>query len=153
MRDSAWRSREELALAERYLAVEQVRFGERLSFERADRAAAPSPCLVPPLLIQPLIENAVKHGVADRIEGGTVRVTARRCATARSRSRVENPRDPDAPPRRGAGHGARERAPAARGARPRGTRGWTSSASRESFRVRLMLPVPSPKTREAVRGA
>lgn len=94
---------EELSLAERYLAIEQVRFGDRLAVERAIEPAA-LPCLVPPLLIQPLIENAVKHGVADRVEGGTVRIEARRDG-ARLEIAVENPRDPDAPPRRGHGLG------------------------------------------------
>jgi two-component system sensor histidine kinase AlgZ len=94
---------EELALAERYLAIEQVRFGPRLTVERAAEPAA-LPCLVPPLLIQPLIENAVKHGVADRVEGGTIRIEARRRGTALEIA-VENPRDPEAPPRRGSGLG------------------------------------------------
>ena len=94
---------EELALADRYLAVEQVRFGPRL---RVEREVAPEAlrCLVPPLLIQPLIENAVKHGVADRVEGGTLRITARREGD-RLELEVRNPRDPDAPPRRGVGLG------------------------------------------------
>jgi len=94
---------EELALAERYLAIEQVRFGARLTVERATEPAA-LPCLVPPLLIQPLIENAVKHGVADRVEGGTIRIEARRRGAALEIV-VENPRDPEAPPRRGSGLG------------------------------------------------
>jgi signal transduction histidine kinase len=94
---------EELALAERYLAIEQVRFGARLTVERAAEPAA-LPCLVPPLLIQPLIENAVKHGVADRVEGGTIRIEARRRGAALEIA-VENPRDPEAPPRRGSGLG------------------------------------------------
>jgi hypothetical protein len=53
----------ELALATRFLAVEQVRFGDRL---RVDVQSAPDAdaCLVPPLLLQPLVENAVTHGIA-----------------------------------------------------------------------------------------
>ncbi len=94
---------EELALADRYLAIEQVRFGARLAVERAVEPAAQR-CLVPPLLIQPLIENAVKHGVADRVEGGTIRIAARRRGVALEIT-VENPRDPEAPPRRGSGLG------------------------------------------------
>jgi two-component system sensor histidine kinase AlgZ len=94
---------EELALAERYLSIEQVRFGARLAVERRVEPAAER-CLVPPLLIQPLIENAVKHGVADRVEGGTVRIEARRHGGSLEVA-VENPRDPEAPPRRGAGLG------------------------------------------------
>jgi LytS/YehU family sensor histidine kinase len=62
---------EELALVDRYLAIEQVRFGERLKLERHVDPEALS-CLLAPLLLQPLVENAVKHGVAGRSEGGTV---------------------------------------------------------------------------------
>ena len=94
---------EELALAERYLSIEQVRFGTRLTFEKQVEPGAER-CLVPPLLIQPLVENAVKHGVADRVEGGVVRIEARRLG-ALFRVSVENPRDPQAPPRRGHGLG------------------------------------------------
>jgi len=128
---------EELALAERYLAVEQVRFGERLIFEKRVQPEAER-CQVPPLLIQPLIENAVKHGVADRIEGGTVRVSAAVKDGALEIS-VENPRDPDAPPRRGQGMGlenVRQRLTAldARQAR------LDVFSEPEAYRVRLMLP-------------
>jgi two-component system, LytTR family, sensor histidine kinase AlgZ len=94
---------EELALAERYLAIEQVRFGARLGVETVVEPRAGA-CLVPPLLIQPLIENAVKHGVADRVEGGVVRIEARRRGNTLELM-VENPRDPEAPPRRGHGLG------------------------------------------------
>jgi two-component system, LytTR family, sensor histidine kinase AlgZ len=94
---------EELALADRYLAIEQVRFGARLGVDKlADEVALR--CLVPPLLLQPLVENAVKHGVADRVEGGIIRIAAHRRGDALV-VEVENPRDPDAPPRRGQGLG------------------------------------------------
>jgi len=95
--------REELALAERYLAIEQVRFGSRLAVERRADPEVES-CLVPPLLVQPLVENAVKHGVAGRLEGGTVRIQARRRG-AQLEIAVENPFDPDTAPRAGAGLG------------------------------------------------
>jgi signal transduction histidine kinase len=128
---------EELALAERYLAVEQVRFGDRLAFEkRVDHEA--ERCQVPPLLIQPLIENAVKHGVADRIEGGTVRVTAA-VRDGLLEISVENPRDPDAPPRRGEGLGldnVRQRLSALDA---RHTRLDVFSEA-QSYRVQLCLP-------------
>ena len=53
---------EELRLARSYLDIEQVRFGKRL---QVDMTAAETceECAVPPLLLQPLIENAVKHGI------------------------------------------------------------------------------------------
>ncbi len=67
---------EEIELARRYLAIEQVRFGPRLKVHwDLDPAAAPA--LVPPLLLQPLVENAVKHGVEPSTEPGTVRVRTR----------------------------------------------------------------------------
>jgi LytS/YehU family sensor histidine kinase len=94
---------EEIGLAERYLAIEQVRFGERLQVSRSVEPEVAG-CLVPPLLVQPLIENAVKHGVADQVEGGTVRIAARRRGELLE-VEVENSRDPEAPPRRGAGMG------------------------------------------------
>jgi sensor histidine kinase YesM len=59
---------EELSLVDRYFAIEKVRFGERLGVERTIEQGAEH-CLVPPLLLQPLVENAVKHGIAERIEG------------------------------------------------------------------------------------
>ena len=138
---------EELALAERYLAVEQVRFGERLVFEKRVEPEAER-CQVPPLLIQPLIENAVKHGVADRIEGGTVSVSASVRDGALEIS-VENPRDPDAPPRRGQGMGlenVRQRLAAldARQAR------LDVFSEAEAYRVRLRLPA-SAEEREPDR--
>jgi len=66
---------EELALVERYLGIEQVRFGERLRVERVVEPGATT-CRVPPLLLQPLVENAVKHGLEARAEGGTITVVA-----------------------------------------------------------------------------
>src|SRR6267378_5927740 len=128
---------EELSLAERYLAVEQVRFGARLGFEKHIAPEAER-CMVPPLLIQPLIENAVKHGVADRVEGGTVRVNAEvRGGTLEIA--VENPRDPDAPPRRGHGLGLENVRQRLNALDPSGTR-VDVFREEQSFRVRLVLP-------------
>ncbi|KAA0253324.1 sensor histidine kinase [Acidobacteria bacterium ACD] len=80
---------EELSLVRSYLAVEQIRFGERLRVELAVDEDARE-CGVPPLLLQPLVENAVKHGVSRRVAGGTVRLTARR-REALLEIAVENP--------------------------------------------------------------
>lgn len=68
--------RDELRFIERYLAIEQVRFSDRLRVEYSieDRAAAG---LVPDLIMQPLVENAVRHGVAQRAEAGTIAISAR----------------------------------------------------------------------------
>ncbi len=94
----------ELALACRFLAVEQVRFGDRL---RVDvEAGGAGACEVPPLLLQPLVENAVTHGVAHLLAGGTVRIRAvRRMASLVVT--VDNPCDADRPAGRGTGLGLR----------------------------------------------
>ncbi|MEJ8848696.1 sensor histidine kinase [Variovorax rhizosphaerae] len=68
---------DEIALAERYLAIEQVRFGERLRITwQLDPGA--SGAKLPPLLLQPLVENAVKHGVEPSPEGATLRIRTER---------------------------------------------------------------------------
>lgn len=66
---------EEVALAQRYLAIEQVRFGQRLnvSWDIDPRVAA---ARVPPLMLQPLVENAVRHGIEPAVAGGRVSVQA-----------------------------------------------------------------------------
>lgn len=79
---------QELALVRAFLAVEQVRFGPRLAFED-DVGADAAACLVPPMILQPLVENAVKHGIGNRLEGGTVKIVARRAGSL-LRIRVEN---------------------------------------------------------------
>jgi Histidine kinase len=94
---------EELALAEDLLAIEKVRFGARLHFAPLVEEAALA-CLVPPLLLQPLVENAVTHGIAQCLEGGTVRLLARRRGE-RLLVAIENPRDAGAPARKGTGIG------------------------------------------------
>ena len=92
----------ELMLAGKYLEIEQVRYGDRLRVEiNGDGAGA---CLVPSLLLQPLVENAVTHGIAHLLDGGTVRVHALR-TPARLHVRVESPCDPDRPQRKGTGVG------------------------------------------------
>ncbi|NUZ05964.1 sensor histidine kinase [Piscinibacter koreensis] len=67
---------EEVALAQRYLDIEQVRFGSRLHVNweldpEAGRAR------VPPLLLQPLVENAVRHGIEPSPDGGVIRIRTR----------------------------------------------------------------------------
>jgi two-component system, LytTR family, sensor histidine kinase AlgZ len=94
---------EELALAEDLLAIEKVRFGSRLRFEsRVEEAARPWP--VPPLVLQPLVENAVTHGIAQMLDGGTVLLEARSDGE-HLRVTIENPVDADGPHRKGAGIG------------------------------------------------
>jgi two-component system, LytTR family, sensor histidine kinase AlgZ len=86
---------EELALARAYLDVEQIRFGQRLRLvQHVDAACAD--CEVPPLMIQPLVENAIKHGVATLVSGGEVVIDAKLGPNG-MRVTIENDFDPDAP--------------------------------------------------------
>jgi LytS/YehU family sensor histidine kinase len=94
---------EEVRLAERFLAIEEVRLGPRLQFVSEVPEAA-GRCLVPPLLLQPVVENAVVHGVAQTVDGGTIRLSAA-CSEAMLTVAVENPCDADAPRRPGGGLG------------------------------------------------
>lgn len=66
----------EIELVESYLDIERARFDERLRV-RVDVPAALKSLRVPPLLLQPVVENAVKHGIAPERRGGEVSVTAR----------------------------------------------------------------------------
>lgn len=68
--------RDEIDLIEAYLSVEQFRFGSRLVFEVIVDDAAESTKL-PPLLLQPLVENAVVHGVSQRSQSTHIRVTCK----------------------------------------------------------------------------
>jgi len=133
--------REELALARSYLDVERVRFGARLRVEEAIDADCEE-CGVPALVLQPLVENAVKHGIAGLVEGGTIRFEARRqqggvCIA------IENPFDPDAPSPRKTGMGL---AHVRRRLRVRyGEAAVFEPSSREGlYRVVLLLPCDSP---------
>jgi two-component system sensor histidine kinase AlgZ len=72
---------EEINLAQRYLAIEQVRFGDRLRVQWVlDPAAAGA--RLPPLLLQPLVENAVRHGVEPSPMGADVRISTQRRGAA-----------------------------------------------------------------------
>lgn len=64
---------EELAFTERYLDIEKVRLGERLAVDLTVGSSALS-AAVPYLLLQPLVENAIRHGIARRPEGGLLRI-------------------------------------------------------------------------------
>jgi two-component system LytT family sensor kinase len=68
---------EEVEYLQRYVDIQKARFGERLQFS-VDIPADLLEAQVPSLLLQPLVENAIKHGVATRVAGGNVRVTGAR---------------------------------------------------------------------------
>ena len=132
----------ELALVRHFLAIEQVRFGERLRVA-IDADADALPCLLPPLLLQPLAENAVKHGIGRMLAPGLVRIEAARAGSL-LRIRIENDVDADEADEKGAPGGAgigvdnvRRRLAAAYG-HEAGAR-WTREEGR--FCVELVLPV------------
>ncbi|MGH9499213.1 MAG: sensor histidine kinase [Terriglobales bacterium] len=86
---------EELALVRGYLAIEKVRFGARLHMEE-DVQKETIAVLIPPLLLQPLVENAIRHGIANLPEGGVIRLSAQQQANVVS-ILVENSFDPESP--------------------------------------------------------
>jgi len=127
----------EIGLVSKYLEIERARFGTRLeiAIDVAPEAAAIE---VPPLILQPLVENAVHHGVAHLVEGGEVMVRARQ-RDGLLELAVENPCDPDRPPSRGAGVGlgnVRSRSDTLFGHRA----SVDVTAAPNSFRVSIVLP-------------
>jgi Histidine kinase len=129
--------RDELTLIETFLAIEEVRFGERLrrSLDVSDEALGMS---IPALLLQPLVENAVHHGIAHLVAGGEISVSAR-VRGALLDIAVENACDPDRPTSRGTGLGlgnVRGRVESMYGTRAR----MDTQSSSDRFRVLLALP-------------
>ncbi len=134
---------EEIALARRYLAVERVRFGDRLGVAE-DLDPAASDTLVPPLLLQPLVENAVKHGIAGRLDGGTLTLVTKRFGD-RVSIVVENPAGADAPRAAGTGLGL---ANVAR----RVAASWGDSGHFSARRLELHVPRRDRAARARVSG-
>jgi len=73
--------REELEFVDRYLQMQQTRFGDRLRIHREIDSQIMD-AMVPPLILQPLVENAIRYGIESREAGGTVTILARREADA-----------------------------------------------------------------------
>jgi two-component sensor histidine kinase len=69
---------EELEFAQKYLDIQKARFAERLQFS-VDVPGELFSAQVPSLILQPMVENAVKHGIAKRVQGGAIRISAVRC--------------------------------------------------------------------------
>lgn len=129
--------KEELDLVHKYMAVEQVRFGSRLRMEEAVEPAALD-VLVPPLLLQPLFENAVKHGVSAMAAGGWLKLDAN-INDGRLVIQLTNCFDPDAPVRRGQRLGVRN-VQRRLEARYGEAAGLVPAADGDVWRVRLWLP-------------
>ena len=67
----------EINFIENYIRIQQVRFGERLRFEKNIDPSCMS-ISIPPMILQPLVENSVKYGIGPKEEGGTISLTVRR---------------------------------------------------------------------------
>ena len=120
-----------------YLDVEQVRFGQRLRVAQ-DIDTGCGDCEVPPLLVQPLVENAIKHGIATLVDGGEISMSARRSAEY-LRFIIENPFDPESPSTRKNGIGlanVRNRLEARYGNAAR----LEIQVEKDRYRVTLSLP-------------
>jgi two-component system sensor histidine kinase AlgZ len=139
---------DELRLIDRFFAIERVRFGDRLAVSLTlDETAAA--CAVPPLLLQPIVENAVTHGIAGLVEGGTIAIRTARNGT-RLAIAVENPCDPDRRSRRGTGVGlenVKRRLEAAYG-----TEAWLVAGERDGiYRVDVTLPAERGDPRQGAQ--
>jgi hypothetical protein len=133
--------RREVALAEQYLRIEQVRFGARLNVV-TEVSEESGDVAVPPLILQPLVENAVRHGIATRLDGGTIEIAARR-AGPRAVISVRNPRDEGGGGRPGTRLGqslVRRRLQAACGA----DAALIVEPSAEAYRVTVTIPIENP---------
>jgi len=132
--------REELALTEEYLAIEQVRFGPRLSV-----ALSISPevyeAQVPRFLLQPLVENAIRHGISHCELGGEIAIRAS-AAQGRLQIEVENDRAEETPESSGNGQGLGLANTQARLATLYGDQGSISIAPglRGRFLISLLFP-------------
>jgi two-component system sensor histidine kinase AlgZ len=83
----------EVALAKQYLSIEELRLGDRLRIDW-DIARMPADALIPPLVLQPLLENAVYHGIEPRSEPGTISIVISRQADTMHLT-LRNPYRPD----------------------------------------------------------
>jgi two-component system, LytTR family, sensor histidine kinase AlgZ len=128
---------EELELLEKFMAIERVRFGERLQMEERISDDAKR-CVIPALLLQPLLENAVSHGIASMADGGLIRLEAQ-VQDGRLGIVVENDRDEEAPSRRRNGVGlknVRSRLEARYGKEAV----FRTDAEEDKFRVSMSFP-------------
>lgn len=86
---------EELMLVGTYLDIEGVRYGKRLGVS-VTKGTGTDTVRVPPLILQPLVENAIKHGIANLLDGGTIEIESRLAADMLS-ILIRNPVDPGPP--------------------------------------------------------
>lgn len=133
---------EEMALCEHYLAIEKRRFGAKLKVTRRIDPSALG-CWLPPMSLQPLLENALKHGIRQLDAGGTVTIEAQTHGPWLFIA-VSNPIAPHASDASGAGFGlknGRARLAAQYGERAR--LAWQQNAGQ--FKIEMTIPQPEDK--------
>ncbi len=133
---------EELSLLHKFLIVEKIRFGDRLEMQEQVTPDALD-CIVPPLLLQPLVENAVTHGISALPEGGWIRLNIAQPSPGTLHIEVENTFDPDAPVRRKSGLGLKivqQRLEARYGTRA------AFAVTRDDRRFRVTMDLPAERT-------
>ena len=94
---------DELSLIDKFLTIEQVRFGSRLQVKQ-EIGKETLACKIAPLLLQPLVENAVRHGISQLVEGGTITLKTK-LNNHQLIISVANPFDPDYIAKKGTGLG------------------------------------------------
>jgi signal transduction histidine kinase len=135
---------EELRFVRNYLAVEALRLGERLRVvENIDADALEM--AVPPLVLQPLVENAVRHGLSQRRQGGTIRLSARLAESTLALEVADDGAgaEPDAW-RRAPGFGLKAVARQLEASYPAGARLHISTRPHEGFMVQVEIPKRFP---------
>ncbi|MBC7684287.1 MAG: histidine kinase [Bdellovibrionales bacterium] len=133
----------EAKLLMHFLAIEKVRFGARLQVEQHIDDAARG-CLLPPMILQPLVENAVKHGIGNLAQGGVVRIRAER-AGSMLHVQIDNDIDQEQPAGSGGGIGlanVRQRLEVVYG--HEASVHWTRED--QIFRVALALPAETSES-------
>jgi hypothetical protein len=143
------RLEDELQLSRTYLDIERIRLGDRLTVALEVTPPA-ADALVPALLLQPVVENAVTHGVATCAAGGALSIAAR-TTPAMLELTVTNPFDPDAPPRRAGGPGGVGLANVARRLAAC-YEGASLTTRREADRFTAVIVLPATTQRSIVRA-
>lgn len=134
---------EEINLCQHFLAIEKIRFGQKLQVQMTlDPLSLAS--LIPPMLLQPLIENAIKHGIRDLVEGGTIKILSI-VRDGWLHISIQNPLDPQSTAMPGNGTGLKNlqaRLASLYGDQARAS--WTKSPDR--FLIELALPLEYAST-------
>lgn len=141
---------DEIATVDHFLAIERIRFGDRLVVAR-DIDESCLDAAVPPLILQPLVENALEHGIAHCVRGGTLRLVVA-AAAGDVELTVENPVDPDRPRSGGEGFGlgnVRRRLRVRYGPEAQLVAGPTENG----FRAYIRVPRRGRTERSGARGA